>query len=244
RLSRHLLLFRLQRSGWKTIQTGPIVPQIRTCERDLLGHSIFCILVLALITYLVCRYKRNKLVSDGAPDSLPVRASGSAHPRGSRDDLLPNHTPSHTGNVFPYKGCASSSKDQTSSHAPQCSAAGPERLSDIDIVYSTVKLPTGTQQTKHGFNPIREDHGYTGDEVNYASLHFASQGLTPPSSSPPAAANNDVYAKINHKYADYENVDGEDNQLGSIEVNYSQVTFTAKQRTKPRKTKKIQDEDD
>ncbi|CAL8248282.1 unnamed protein product [Lota lota] len=173
-----------------------------------------CILVLAVITYLVCRYKRKKFVSDGALDPLPRLVTPSADARGSRDDLLPNQARSHTGHAF--------------SQAPRSSAAGPERLfcSTIDTVYSTVNLPTGTQ-------PIREDHGSAGDEMNYASLHFPSQGLSQ-GSSPPAAMANDVYAKTANK--DYENLD-EVNQPVDIELNYSQVTFTAKQRSKSSKTK-------
>ncbi|KAJ3597946.1 hypothetical protein NHX12_001461 [Muraenolepis orangiensis] len=97
----------------------------------------------------------------------------------------------------------------------------------INTVYSTVNLCTGTQ-------PIREDHGYAANEVNYASLHFASQGMSQ-GSSPPAVVDNVVYAKITKNN---ENLDEEDTELGEIELNYSQVTFTAKQWSETRKTKK------
>ncbi|CAL8261867.1 unnamed protein product [Boreogadus saida] len=172
-----------------------------------------CILVLGVITYLVCRHKRKKLVAEGSPDPLSRPVTPITDARGSRDDLLPNQGRSHTCHAF--------------SQAPQSTAAGAERLSDHDTVYSTVKLPTGKQ-------PIRGDHSYAGDEVNYASLHFPTQGLQG-CSPPPAAMENDVYSKIANK--NYENLDEEDNQMVDIELNYSQVTFTAK-KSKTRKTKK------
>ncbi|XP_056458042.1 hemicentin-1-like isoform X2 [Gadus chalcogrammus] len=171
-----------------------------------------CILVLAVIIYLVCRHKRKKLVSEGSPDPLSCPVTPITDACGSRDDLLPNQGRSHTCHAF--------------SQAPLSTAAGAERLSDNDTVYSTVKLPTGKQ-------PIRGDHSYAGDEVNYASLHFPTQGLQ--GCSPPAAMENDVYSKIANK--NYENLDEEDNQMVDIELNYSQVTFMAK-KTKTRKTKK------
>ncbi|KAJ3597944.1 hypothetical protein NHX12_001459 [Muraenolepis orangiensis] len=177
-----------------------------------------CIPLLAVIAYLVCRYKRNKLVSDRARDPLPYPVNGSPDARGSRDGLLPNHAHSDAADT-----------GHASSHTPQSNTAGPERLSSsiINTVYSTVNLCTGTQ-------PIREDHGYAANEVNYASLHFASQGMSQ-GSSPPAVVDNVVYAKITKNN---ENLDEEDTELGEIELNYSQVTFTAKQWSETRKTKK------
>ncbi|KAJ3597950.1 hypothetical protein NHX12_001465 [Muraenolepis orangiensis] len=115
-----------------------------------------CIPLLAVVAYLVCRYKRNKLVSDRDRDPLP-------------------------------------------------------------------------------YPPIREDHGYAANEVNFASLHFASQSMSQ-GSSPPAVVGNVVYANITTK--NNENLDEEDTELGEIELNCSQVTFTAKQWSETRKTKK------
>ncbi|KAJ3597948.1 hypothetical protein NHX12_001463 [Muraenolepis orangiensis] len=42
---------------------------------------------------------------------------------------------------------------------------------------ATNPLGQGNNSSGQLVEPIREDHGYAANEVNYASLHFASQGM-------------------------------------------------------------------
>ncbi|XP_049439893.1 B-cell receptor CD22 [Epinephelus fuscoguttatus] len=208
-------------------------------DRSLLKAVLIVIVLLILLIFVIVffyRHRRRKSVQQRAKNTPPcfgllgfgngakrrnqMNHPGTAEPFRSRDDLLP---------------------DQPRCQPPPDSTPA----SNISTVYCTVNLPPG-KQGPSAPKPVRQQGGQTQDDsLNYASLYFGNE-----QKNKQAKAAEDVYAmvskhkppkKIEEKLEDYENVNAArtakapdplaydtDTSEDEVELNYSQVNFTAK----------------
>nr|XP_033496826.1 B-cell receptor CD22 [Epinephelus lanceolatus] len=208
-------------------------------DRSLLKAVLIFIVLLILLIFVIVffyRHRRRKSIQQRAKNTPPcfgllgfgngakrrnrMNHPGTAEPFRSRDDLLP---------------------DQPRCQPPPDSTPA----SNINTVYCTVNLPPG-KQGPSAPKAVRQQGGQTQeDSLNYASLHFGNE-----QKNKQAKAAEDVYAmvskhkppkKIKEKLEDYENVHAArtakapdplaydtDTSEDEVELNYSQVNFTAK----------------